>query len=446
MYYETNKESIVEITPEFISAIQKYDQLGVFSEGYAAVRKGNKWGYINTKGEEVIPATIDAWCVGRFSEGLAFVTKGGEFHIIDTKGQTVFHGKKGLNESEIPESEDMPYFINGFLYIERSEADKYDVYDKQGKKTGKTVTWTEMDSIRSMAARSKVTIIYDESKFVGEEREEFVVRTKFGLKDSVDNVLVSAKYDEIGGRNGSYDDKSLIDISNGVVLVILEELEEDEYTNTDKNGPPRKHYGYADFKGNDTFSENLRERCRVAEQKALDNYQAYLKEEEERFRKEMEEQERFRKEMEEQEYTNDNSPSYTSERIVTIYIRGEFDNQSKITYESNYGISSFSQRERRIITKAIFVPNGKVWIFKNYSFSTSSSFARYHAGFCDDSSWYYVSYGTERENPGNWNSMDNMNGVRLYGGKKIYMYWGTWYGSPTNVTFSLEANFIERDE
>lgn len=40
----SEKDAIVELTPEFIKAIEKYDQLGIFSEGYAAVRKGEKWG------------------------------------------------------------------------------------------------------------------------------------------------------------------------------------------------------------------------------------------------------------------------------------------------------------------------------------------------------------------------------------------------------------------
>ena len=98
------KDAIVELTPEFIKAIEKYDQLGIFSEGYAAVRKGDRWGYINTKGEEVIPCNIDASCVGPFSEGLAFVDNneivGHEqiFSVIDFNGNVIFKGKNYSNE------------------------------------------------------------------------------------------------------------------------------------------------------------------------------------------------------------------------------------------------------------------------------------------------------------------------------------------------------------
>ena len=82
-----------------IKAIEKYDQLGMFSEGYAAVLKNGKWGYINTKGEEVIPAAINATCVGRFSEGLAFVLGEdySDFRIINTEGKTVFKGNCDLD-------------------------------------------------------------------------------------------------------------------------------------------------------------------------------------------------------------------------------------------------------------------------------------------------------------------------------------------------------------
>ena len=40
-----SKEDFVELSPKFIKAIEKYDQLGIFSEGYAAVCKDGKWGY-----------------------------------------------------------------------------------------------------------------------------------------------------------------------------------------------------------------------------------------------------------------------------------------------------------------------------------------------------------------------------------------------------------------
>ena len=34
---------------------EKYDEITDFHKGFACVRQGDKWGYINEKGEEVIP-------------------------------------------------------------------------------------------------------------------------------------------------------------------------------------------------------------------------------------------------------------------------------------------------------------------------------------------------------------------------------------------------------
>lgn len=66
--------STLKITPEFTKALQRYDQIDAFSEGLAAVRRDGKWGYINLKGEEVIPCQFsDEFPPGQFSEGLACV-------------------------------------------------------------------------------------------------------------------------------------------------------------------------------------------------------------------------------------------------------------------------------------------------------------------------------------------------------------------------------------
>lgn len=66
--------STLKITPELTNALQRYDQIDAFSEGMAAVRRDGKWGYINLKGEEVIPCQFsDAFPPGQFSEGLACV-------------------------------------------------------------------------------------------------------------------------------------------------------------------------------------------------------------------------------------------------------------------------------------------------------------------------------------------------------------------------------------
>lgn len=67
-------EKTLKIAPELSKALQRYDQIDAFSEGLAAVRRDGKWGYINLKGEEVIPCQFsDDFPPGQFSEGFACV-------------------------------------------------------------------------------------------------------------------------------------------------------------------------------------------------------------------------------------------------------------------------------------------------------------------------------------------------------------------------------------
>lgn len=72
-----NKKGQIAFQGEF----QKADP---FSEGYAAVKVDNRWGYIDTYGRSVIPAKFDNALP--FSEGVAHVSLGGKWGVIDSKG------------------------------------------------------------------------------------------------------------------------------------------------------------------------------------------------------------------------------------------------------------------------------------------------------------------------------------------------------------------------
>ena len=68
---DKNHKQIVYINDSLQRVNFDYNEGRNFSEGLAAVRKGNKWGYIDKNGKEVIPCQYeDAW---DFSEGLAMV-------------------------------------------------------------------------------------------------------------------------------------------------------------------------------------------------------------------------------------------------------------------------------------------------------------------------------------------------------------------------------------
>ncbi len=327
-----NKEEIVELTPEFIKSLEVYDELAPFSNGYAAVRRGKKWGYINTKGEEVIPCSFDyagifseglaavyqngkagyintkgeeaiscsydnigtfseglaavsknskwGWInkkgeivipisieakdVGQFSEGLVFLSQGdGEkFSFMNVSGKIVFGGKwDGFFDAYlyVPQ-ECFPRFHEGFAYVPTGyEKERvYTRFDKQGNKGG-TISESELPEFVSYESEDD------------EDYEDLYGRYSYkGLRGKDGKVIFSPKYDEVGGTYGN-----IIQISNGVVVVKIDEFDVfGSYATS--------HYGYADLKGNDTFSNDLKEKCRDSKENAL-------RQEEERHEKEYEE-------------------------------------------------------------------------------------------------------------------------------------------------------------
>ncbi len=236
-------DDIVELTPEFIKAVQQYEVLGAFSEGLAAVRKGDKWGYINTKGEVVIPTTIDAACVGRFSEGLAFVNYCDYFCLIDTEGKTVF--KSNVNDGGFCRVyyecdswwglvDNMPYYINGKLYVREDYGNDH-VYDNRGNK----IT-DEGDKQYDEILEHQDSLQNPYQVLIDEKEGEYYW---LGIKDLKGKIIIPARY-------GYIDDT----LSNGVFLVGYY----DGWYPGD--GPPPAFWGFVDLKGNDTFPEDIKRR------------------------------------------------------------------------------------------------------------------------------------------------------------------------------------------
>lgn len=70
----------------------EYDEISIFSEGMAVVRKGNKWGFIDSTGKLVVPMEYDEYHKSfPYSEGLVCMRKGdyktGKWGFIDKKGR-----------------------------------------------------------------------------------------------------------------------------------------------------------------------------------------------------------------------------------------------------------------------------------------------------------------------------------------------------------------------
>ncbi len=315
---ESVDENLVQLTPEFIEAIQQYDQLSLFSEGYAAVCKNGKWGYIDKAGQEVIPCKYD-WAntfheglasvrfsydsgygfidttgrevirhrreiavPGDFSEGLVVVKNEGNDHffVLDKEGRKVFQGSYGKG-SYAPYSSFgmMPYaapiyiekFIDGKLYIPKGESG-YNVYDTKGNKV-KEVSDSEMEQITKRAtagqAQTFTHTLYTDKMYGG--MGEIVL---WGVKDANGKIIVPAEYD----KASIYFEPEKIDLTNGVIPVVLIEYSGISYMGEWLGICPDdgsvEHYGYVDLKGNDTFPKGLKERCAKSRLKAIERYKA----------------------------------------------------------------------------------------------------------------------------------------------------------------------------
>ncbi|WP_302777272.1 WG repeat-containing protein [Porphyromonas uenonis] len=313
---ESVDENLVQLTPEFIEAIQKYDQLSLFSEGYAAVCKNGKWGYIDKAGQEVIPCKYD-WAntfheglasvrfsydsgygfidttgrevirhrreiavPGDFSEGLVVVKNEGNDHffVLDKEGRKVFQGSYGKG-SYAPYSSFgmMPYaapiyiekFIDGKLYIPKGESG-YNVYDTKGNKV-KEVSDSEMEQITKRAtagqAQTFTHTLYTDKMYGG--MGEIVL---WGVKDANGKIIVPAEYD----KASIYFEPEKIDLTNGVIPVVLIEYSGISYMGEWLGICPDdgsvEHYGYVDLKGHDTFPKGLKERCKQSRLRAIERY------------------------------------------------------------------------------------------------------------------------------------------------------------------------------
>ena len=82
-----DKWGCIDTTGKEVIPCQYDDRTGDISEGLAFVKQNGKWGYVDTTGKEVIPCQYDE--VWSFSEGLAAVKQNGKWGYIDKTGNEV---------------------------------------------------------------------------------------------------------------------------------------------------------------------------------------------------------------------------------------------------------------------------------------------------------------------------------------------------------------------
>lgn len=71
--------------------MQKDEQMYEFNDELAAVKKEDKWGFVNTQGEVVVPCIYDS--TYPFSHGVAVVIRNSEWGYIDKGGKDTLKKK-----------------------------------------------------------------------------------------------------------------------------------------------------------------------------------------------------------------------------------------------------------------------------------------------------------------------------------------------------------------
>ena len=141
----------------------KYDEVGIFSDGLASVKKNGLWGYIDKKGKVAVPLEYDG--IGVFSEGLAGVKKADLIGFIDKNGNVVVPHKY----------DEVGVFSEGLAGVKK--ADLFGFINKNGKEV--------------------VPIKYEGIGVFSEGLARVKKNGLFGLIDNNGKEVTPIKYDEI---------------------------------------------------------------------------------------------------------------------------------------------------------------------------------------------------------------------------------------------------------
>ena len=139
----------------------QYDYAGDFFEGYAKVKIGEKYGYIDKTGKLIIKPKFDD--ARNFSEGLAFVKYNGKYGFINKSGDWIIQPKFDWEESD---------FKEGLVGV--SYNDKWSYIDKTGN-------WI-------------ISPIYKAGNQFSDGLASVYNGSKYGYIDKTGKVIISFKY------------------------------------------------------------------------------------------------------------------------------------------------------------------------------------------------------------------------------------------------------------
>lgn len=208
-YGYINKKGEIVIPIEFESDDLLEEQDGSFCEGLACIYKDEGYGYIDKNGNVVIPCIY--CCAGDFSDGLASVCKeeNGKWGYIDKSGKEV-----------IPCIYDfVQIFSNGLAWVCREENGKWGCIDTNGKEVVPFMYARAMDFSEGLAwvcneegkwgcidknGDLKIPFIYTNASIFNEDLAVVARGEKWGAVNKKGDVVVPFEYDGGSYKNGFY--------------------------------------------------------------------------------------------------------------------------------------------------------------------------------------------------------------------------------------------------
>ncbi|MEO9482512.1 MAG: WG repeat-containing protein [Ekhidna sp.] len=177
-YYELRKDDVISLMTSsgklIVRAEEAYQEIGGFGEGYFAVKKESRWGFVDDFGRLRISNRYDH--VRPFSEGRAAIKLRGKWGFIDKHESLMIQ----------PYYQEVMPFKNGRTIVEADG--KFGLVDKAGKEVLELI-WK---SIHRLRTDNYIVQDMDGRKGLVDEVGSFIFRPAFDhLEDFGNRVLVS---------------------------------------------------------------------------------------------------------------------------------------------------------------------------------------------------------------------------------------------------------------
>lgn len=192
----TDRNGNVIIKPQYKDAQNYY-------EGLAAVGNGKKYGFINLKGDTVIPFIYDDVFLG-FSNGLSDVTRNDSCGYIDKKGEVIL---PLIYETCYPFESELAHIVtfNGdtLLINSKGETFKYDIEKYKNKKLWGLNTYPGSFTTRTGQGRINdkgdtiVPPIYNITGNLSDEMYIVQLEGKWGAYSDKGKLVIKPVFDEI---------------------------------------------------------------------------------------------------------------------------------------------------------------------------------------------------------------------------------------------------------